>query len=217
MVSKVENSLLLAQIASDEITDANLQALVAILVEWGFSFPELQQTLREAYEFDDDANIDVLRGRFQELIQAWLSGKRFVVMASELGMPVDDLLHVYTLALSYAFQTIVEQGLAILAKVLESQGRVLSPTAAGFPELLRFGVPSETACILGSEGVRHRSAQVALGTQREVISESFSDRLSVCASARQVLLDDEDEWKSRLGELVFQNTLLDLNTILSAG
>ena len=100
MVSKVENSLLLAQIASDEITDANLQALVAILVEWGFSFPELQQTLREAYEFDDDANIDVLRGRFQELIQAWLSGKRFVVMASELGMPVDDLLHVYTLALS---------------------------------------------------------------------------------------------------------------------
>ena len=100
---------------------------------------------------------------------------------------------------------------------MESQGRVLSPTAAGFPELLRFGVPSEAACILGSEGVRHRSAQVALCTQREVISESFSDRLSVCASARQVLLDDEDEWKSRLGELVFQNTLLDLNTILSAG
>ena len=134
-------------------------------------------------------------------------------MASELGMPVDDLLHVYTLALSYAFQTIVEQGLAILAKVLESQGRVLSPTAAGFPELLRFGVPSETACILGSEGVRHRSAQVALGTQREVISESFSDRRTFLT---EMALDPPQATSDLAGPPLLDEDYLVLSTVHSA-
>jgi hypothetical protein len=51
-------------------------------------------------------------------------------MSAASGNEIDDVLAIYTGAISYALQTIVEQGISLLEKLLESQGRVLSAAYA---------------------------------------------------------------------------------------
>ena len=215
MVDQVENGLLPRMANWSDITDPTDPALVTALVDWGCSLAEMQNALREAYQLDDDVDTDNLRAPFQYLVNLWLSGKRFVEIANQLRLDVDVVLGIHARVLSYAFQTIVEQGMAVLAKILESRGQLLSPAAILFPEQLRFGVPTPAARVLAAEGVRHRHAAVILGTLSEVIAVGVESRPLICSTARQILIAQEDVWKPRLGELVFDNTLQDLNDITS--
>lgn len=76
---------------------------------------------------------------------AWLEGARFKDIALRAARPLDDLLGVQGRVVSFVLQALVEQGVAPLAKLLESQGRTLAPAVLQFPEHLRFGVPTAVA------------------------------------------------------------------------
>jgi helicase len=93
-----------------------------------------------------------------------LAGRPFVEIAERSKVTVDRILAIHAIAQTFVLQTLVEQGVALLAKLLESQGRILAPAILLFPEYLRFGVPTEAARVLAAEGLRHRQAAVALGT-----------------------------------------------------
>jgi hypothetical protein len=140
----------------------------------------------------------------------WLSGRRFTEMAVHSNLSVDDMLGVYTRVLAFVFQTLVEQGVTLLAKLLESQGRVLAPVVVQFPEHLRFGVPTIAALALASGGIRHRRAAVDLGTHPDVMAVNSQDPVTVFAAAKNLLLTNREHWSDRFGALVFEHTMQDL-------
>jgi hypothetical protein len=174
---------------------------------------ELQDAVHAAYRLDEAVNVDAQRQPFSDLVTMWLAGSRFVDMAQRLQTPLDDLLGVHTSLLGFVFLTIVEQGVALLGKLLESQGRTLSDAVVRFPEHLRFGVPTPAARVLAAGGVRHRSAAVALGAAREVRSVFAVERGPVFAAALSALEADRSSWQSSLGNLVFENTRQDLLSV----
>jgi hypothetical protein len=146
------------------------------------------------------------------LVEAWLAGGRFVDMAERSGRTVDEALGIHARALTYVLQTHVEQGIALLEKLLESQGVALAIAVKQFPNHLRFGVPVAGARILAEAGVRHRHACVTLGNAPGVVAACEDDPSTVCIAARATLLANTEEWQVVLGSLVFQRTLEDLTT-----
>ena len=134
---------------------------------------------------------------------------RFRDIAETLTLQMDDLLGIYTTGISFSLQTLVEQGISLLAKRLEIEEIEISEGVRLFPENLRFGVPNNASRILAATGVRHRSACVALGTALENNNLAGNDNETRLAAA-QSLRTYAEQWRSTLGELVYQNTLSDL-------
>jgi hypothetical protein len=62
---------------------------------------------------------------------------------------------------------------------------------------------------LAARGTRHRRAAVELGTALAALPVN-EDRAVLFPIARQLLLDDPEGWRARLGGLVFDKTLQDL-------
>src|ERR1700741_4976047 len=114
------------------------------------------------------------------------------------------MLGVYSGVITFVLQTIVEQAIALLSKLLESQERDLAPAIASFPSNLRFGVPTVAAHALAAGSVRHRTAAVALGTQPE-LQVLAADRQGLFYQAHALLRSDMDGWRNRLGHLVMEN------------
>jgi len=210
MVESVENSLLPRRQDWDAVTDSLDPALIAVMVEWAWSQGDVQQAVREAYRIDDEVDVSSVRQSFFDMVALWLSGARFEEMAERANLPLDDLLAVHTRVLTFGLQSVIEQGIALLGKLLEGQGQVLAPAVVRFPEHLRFGVPTVTACVLAAGGVRHRRAAIELGNTDDLRSVSLDDREFVFFIARDVLSRDPKQWQARLGKLVFENTLRDL-------
>jgi hypothetical protein len=150
-------------------------------------------------------------------VSAWLAGLRFHEISSRAAQELDDLLGVHTSVVSFVLQTHIEQGIALLAKLLESQEKIISPAVLAFPEHLRFGVPTTTARVLAVNGVRHRSAAVELGRALIGVGMTGEDRLAVFSFARESVLTHKDAWIERLGLLVVENTLADLSSIIDVG
>jgi helicase len=213
LLDSVESALLPKRPIWDDVTEAIDSALVAVLLDWAWMQKDFQDAVPAAYRLGEAADIDAQRQPFSDLVTMWLAGSRFVDMAQRLQTPLDDLLGVHTSLLGFVFQTIVEQGVALLGKLLESQGRTLSDAVVQFPEHLRFGVPTPAARVLAAGGVRHRSAAVALGGAREVRRLLAVERGPVFAAALSVLEADRNSWQRRLGNLVFDNTRQDLLSV----
>ena len=209
----VESGLLPRRQTWDDVSNPTDAALVGAILEWAWGHKELQKAVRDGYRLDDDADTNSVRQSFFDTVTLWLSGSCFVEMAMRANLSVDDLLGVHAHALTFVLQTIAEQGVALLAKLLESQGRRISRAVTQFSEHLRFGVPNEAALILASGGVRHRRAAVELGTAAEVMAAVIQNRLAVFSAAQQLLLEDQRRWNSHLGVLVFKSTLQDLTSI----
>jgi helicase len=144
----------------------------------------------------------------------WLSGARFRDIALRSGRAVDDLLGIHSQLVTFALQTTVEQAIAVLAKLVEAQGKVMAPAVAQFPDHLRFGVPTPLARSLVAAGVRHRRAAIELGSSEELRGASPDARTELLSRAHDVLTRSPDYWRTRLGELVFESTLAD---VASAG
>ena len=104
----------------------------------------------------------------------------------------------------------VEQAIPILERLLLAQGRTMADAVSQFPEHLRFGVTTAAARVLAARGLRHRRAQVALGNALvgRVISE---DRAVLFPIVRQLIEDDREGWRTRLGQLDFERTLQDIS------
>lgn len=209
LLDSVENDLLPRRETWDDVTDPLDSGLVDALLRWAWTMEDLQAVIREAYRVDDGAPTDPLRQSFFDLVSSWLAGSRFVEIAARVNRPMDDVLGIHSNAVTFVLQTLVEQAVALLGKLLESQGRVLADAVGQLPDHLRFGVPTAAGRALAARGVRHRRAAVDLGNSlagRNVIE----DQAVLFPIARQLLIDDSESWRARLGNLVFDNTLRDL-------
>lgn len=209
MIDSVESGLLPLRDAWDDITDPTDPTLVRAILDWAWTQRDLQRAVREAYRLKDDANTESVRQRFYDLVSSWLTGRPFIEIAAGANLPMDDVLGIQTRAVTFVLQTLVEQAVPILERLLLSQGRTMAEALSHFPEHLRFGVPTAGARVLAARGVRHRRAAVALGNvlARRAFPE---DRAALFAFARQLIEDEREEWRARLGHLVFERTLLDL-------
>ena len=217
ILDAVEGGLLSLRPSWDDLADPIDPALVGLVLDWAWRQEDLQQSVRNAYRLPDDVDIDTVRQSFGNLVTAWLLGARFKEISARSNLDMDDLLGVYSSVVTFVLQTLVEQGIALLAKLLESQERALSPAVLQFPEHLRFGVPTTPARVLAAGGVRHRSAAVELGAALARSGVSGDDRMEVFAYARGSIIAHRDAWTARLGNLVTQRTLSDLSSVIGDG
>jgi hypothetical protein len=180
------------------------------LLEWAWSHPELRSSVLQAFRPPADTDAEALKNQFFEVARLWLTGAPFVQIAREAQLEMDDLLTVYTTAVAYALQTLIEQGISLLTRSLHARGIEVAPGVTGFTEQLRFGAPNLAACTLASGGVRHRKAYVALGA---LIAERGlgSDLATSKAVALDSLRQNAEQWRESLGELIYANALADLS------
>lgn len=211
LVDSIVTDLAVRRPRWDDIIEPRDPSLVQAMIEWAWEQPDLVAALRRAYRVPAETpGPGVALEAFTEIVSYWLAGHDFRSLAAQVGLPVDDLLGVHSGVLTYVLQTLVEQAIAVLAKLLESQGQTLAPAVQLFPELLRFGVPTAHACTLAKGGIRHRRAAVVLGGRAELLALPPDNRLQLFIAARRVLDADRNGWRDYLGTLVLQNTLWDL-------
>lgn len=211
MLDTVEATLLPARETWDDIIDPLDPTVIDAFLNWAWPLPELKKEIRQVYGLDKDTNIDTVKDVFFRNVTMWLEGKRFIEIANDVNMSMDDLLGVHTRGISFALQTIIEQGVALLEKLLDSQERTLSPSVVQFPDHLRFGVPTSSAKVLSAGGIRHRRAAVQLGVSNELRKLGFvEDRMIIFRAAKQLIESDEALWRQSLGEMVFDNTIDDI-------
>jgi hypothetical protein len=211
MLDSVEGGLLAQHPTWHDVSDPLDPSVVSIMLEWAWGQTDVQEALREAHRLDDNADTSALKQSFFDTVNAWLRGSRFREIARVANLDLDDLLGVHGRIVSYVLQTVIEQGVSLLAKLLEGKGQVLAPAVVAFPEHLRFGVPTGAARILASAGIRHRSAAINLGI---ALRNSGEDRAILLTTARSSLLAYQPQWEERLGTLVFNNTLSDLSSAI---
>ena len=155
-----------------------------------------------------DNSHQTIHHEFRQFVKRWLAGGRFVEIATDLSADVNQVLRIYSGAFAYAFQTVVEQGIAILAEILEARLEILPETIRMIPEYLRHGVPNESSLRVAVSGVRHRRAVIDLGNKFFVPADEQNEAFE---GARAELNSNRSEWIVNWGELVFQNTLSDLD------
>lgn len=211
MLHSVESGLLTRRATWDDVTEPLDASVVGTMLEWAWGQADVQEALREAHRLEDNADASELKQPFFGTVSAWLSGARFKDIAPVSGLDLDELLGLHGRVVSYVLQTVIEQGVALLAKLLEGQGRLLAPAVIAFPEHLRFGVPTVGARVLAGGGVRHRSAAVELG---DALRTAGDDRSTLMAAALRGLRGNAADWERRLGALVYKNTLLDLSSAI---
>lgn len=213
MVDIIETGLLPMRPTWDDVVDPIDQSLVNPILEWAWTQRELQQKVREAYQIEANIELDTIKEGFFSVVKLWLEGSTFLQIAKGAGHSVDKLLGVHSQVLTFALQTMVEQAIALLEKVLQSQGRELAPAVRQFPEHLRFGVPSAAGCTLAAGGVTHRIAFAEIGKVLSPAGVRVDDRAQVFDAAQRSLEAHRDQWRSHLGTLVFQRTMRDLAAV----
>jgi helicase len=182
-----------------------------MMLNWAWQHGDLTAAIRQSYRLDDYANVDVVRASFFTAVRRWLFGDTYAQIATASGQGIDDVLAIQTAAISFGLQSVIEQALSLLSKLIESRGGQIAPSVAIFSELLRFGVPNQTASMLCSSGVRHRRAAILLAGLVEIQGAIPLGRAFIFAIASQALRNDEAAWRDRLGFLVYANTLADVS------
>jgi len=196
----------------DDITNPIDPSFVDVLLGWAWEQNEMDATIRESFELGDAAT-ETVRQPFFALVNSWLAGQRYSTMAQACGIPLDECLGIHARAVTFVLQTLIEQAVALLGKVLESQGAALSTAVALFPEHLRFGVPTSGARILASRGLRHRQAAVQLGSTIGLPEPFTMNNIDVVAIVRPEVTEARELWETRLGRLVYSNTVQDLASL----
>jgi hypothetical protein len=213
MIELVESKLLPAFLRWQEVTDPLDPELVDAIVAWAWRLPEVQETARRHFGLERRAALAEPQERFGRALQSWLRGATHREIAQVIGADVSQWLSIYTGVVAYAFQTVAEQGVALLDQLLLSRDQEPAPAVHAFTEHLRFGVPTRTGLALASAGVRHRKAYVAVG---DAIDATDAEGVSVNELARDLserLQIGRAAWQERLGELVYGNTITDLESI----
>lgn len=215
MIDIVERSLLPKRDSWADVTNPIDPSVTSVLLDWAWAQSELKSAVRDGYRLEAGDDIELVRASFFTIVQHWLAGRRFGQIANMVGLSVDDLLSVHTTAVSFVLQTLVEQGIALLGKLLEARSEQLAPALAFFPEHLRFGVPTAMSRILSANGVRHRRAAIDLAAADplEVLASILDNPIAIFGRAESTLLEDRPRWLSHFGTLVFENTVIDLAAV----
>ena len=189
--------------------------LVDLLVPWALKQKDMEISIQRAFQLDDTEVSSEILEKLKIITITWLSGNRFFNIADSAKLPVDEILGIYTSTVSYALQTVIEQAVALVGQITESQGIELAKVASEFPEHLRYGVPTVTGLTLASAGIRHRQGYVYLGNELERIGIQIRDKDQVLEFARTFLKQEPavaEAFRGSVGELVYKNTLQDLTT-----
>lgn len=201
MLDSVEQSLKPSLENWDSLDEPADPILVDALLRWAWELPEIQRSIREAYR-DDPPTPEA----FAQLVRGWLEGKPLVDIATSADLPIDDMLAVHSKVIAYQLQTAVEQGIALLGRLCESEGRPISDSVYEFSDYLRYGVSTPAGRILAGS-IRHRRAAVALGNCQELMA--VHDREVVLEIASE-LVQQTARWLPHLGRLVLAQTVSDL-------
>lgn len=212
MLDLVEVGLLPMRPRWDDVTDPVDPEMVNVMLNWAWAQHDIQQAVRDIYSVDDNSDVNLVRESFFNAIRLWLSGGSFLALGVAANLPMDDLLGLHARVVTFTIQTIIEQAIALLQKLLP-EGQTLAPAVVHFPEHLRFGVPTAAGRVLASGGVRHRRACVMLGNTPELNMLSTDDRLTIFNIAQSLLTQDREGWQGRLGILVLANTLRDISLV----
>lgn len=213
LLDSVEAELLPA--IGDWTTTANTTnaVLLSVFFEWAWRQRDFQADIHRAFRLDDGASTDPVKGSLLSILVGWIGGQRFREIAASTNTDIDLLLGIYTAAIAYSFQTLVEQGVALLGKLLEERNVEIPDSVTAFPEYLRFGVPTTCARTLLAGGLRHRFAGVSLGEALTRTGVDGHDKTATLQAARNALTERADSWRPYLGSLVYENSLIDLRVI----
>jgi hypothetical protein len=210
LIESVEQGLLPLLEAWAENVDPLSAVVVDNLLQWAWGHSELKKDIRSCFRLGDNDDVEAVRGQFFDGCRLWLSGQKFVQIAQSVNIPMDDLLNIYTRGVSFSLQTLLEQGISLMSKRVQAEGRELPDGVLHFPEHLRFGVPNYQARVLAASGLRHRSACVQLGHALQAIN-MIGDKEDTKRSALESLRQHSDAWRPELGELIYQQTLQELS------
>ncbi len=210
MLETVEAELETQFAAWETLVDPVNEQFVNVMLQWSWEHGHLADDIRKAYRLEPKDDVNSVRLSFFSAVQRWLAGDTYPQIAAASGREVDDVLAVQTGAISYVLQTVVEQGISLLSKLLDSRGRAIAAAVQAFPDHLRFGVPTAGACALCSAGIRHRRAAILLGATPEVQAVVGGGRAILFTAVAQLLEADEQGWRGRLGVLIYDNTVADI-------
>lgn len=210
MLETVEADLETQFAAWETLVDPVNEQFVNVMLQWSWEHGHLADDIRKAYRLEPKDDVNSVRLSFFSAVQRWLAGDTYPQIAAASGREVDDVLAVQTGAISYVLQTVVEQGISLLSKLLDSRGRAIAAAVQAFPDHLRFGVPTAGACALCSAGIRHRRAAILLGATPEVQAVVGGGRAILFTAVAQLLEADEQGWRGRLGVLIYDNTVADI-------
>jgi helicase len=213
MIDVVEADLLPQRQTWDEISTPTDPELVTVIMSWAWKQRGLRRAVQDSYRLQNETEIEQIQQSFFDTVNLWLSGSTFYEMATQSRVSMDDMLGLYTRVIAYELQTVIEQGISLLKKLLESQGKILAPAVEALPDHMRFGVPTVAARVLAAGGLRHRRAAVVLGGSEALREISSDDRLVVFISAQDVLRQNQESYRSIFGSLVLENTHQDLAAV----
>lgn len=209
LISSVENSFLPSRSQWDDVADATDDSFVSDVLNWAWPHREVQSAVQEAYRIDK-TKTESVRSQVFLIVKLWLAGETHGAIAAKSALTVDELLGVLTRVVNFNLQTMVEQGISLLEKLLEEQGRAISPAVKRFPNHLKYGIPTLSGLALATAGVRHRSAAVLLGGVISAHGIAPDDPEIAAFLAHGELESNAEEWKRRLGTLVFEHTKSDV-------
>lgn len=204
VLDAVTSDLAIRSIPWFDIESPTDTRLVHGFVDWALTLPDVHAAVTEAFGPEVSAGAD----RVKEMADAWLSGLRFRDLARVTRLSPDDALRIHGAVVGNSLVIAAEQGIGLLARLVEEDGRELPDTVRAFPEFLRYGVPSFPAAAMIANGMRHRSAAVELASL-ESVAAAWPDVDAMHSAARDAL-SAQDYWEARLGHLVYERTAADI-------
>ncbi|WP_238545195.1 DEAD/DEAH box helicase [Pseudomonas corrugata] len=212
LLASVEQVLLQSRPSWTDPVDPLADDLRAVILEWAWQERELQEDVRLAFRLDENQHPDTVKATFLEIVRLWMNGSTFDEIARLTQLQMDDLLAVHSRATSYSLESLVEQGVTLLARILLERGAVINEGVTAFIEHLKFGVPTREGKLLAITGVRHRKAYVMLGNalRRDNIP---TDSGNAKANGLASLNGYPQQWRAALGDFVYVNTLADLGNL----
>jgi hypothetical protein len=184
-------------------------------MRWAMVQPEVLTSLRDSLQLENQDELEGWTPTIAGLIRMWMTGRPYQEIATSLKWDVNSVLHVLSQFVGFSLQSLLEQAVSLLAYSLHSDGQELSGSVARFPDHLRFGVWTAAGSVLAEAGVRHRRAYVALGDAWESSWAGMNDRNLLAAHAREAIVSEHDDWPGKLGRLVLEHTLADLDRIIN--
>ena len=209
MIDTVEADLVNAFDEWETLENPTNDRFVNVILDWSWAHGYLADDIRKVYRLGVQDDVNGVRNSFFIVVRRWLAGDSYAEIAGASGNDLNEVLAILTGAISYGLQSVVEQAVSLLEKLLESQGRALSAAVRAFPDHLRFGVPTTAACALSNFGVRHRRAAILLGSTPEAQASAGDGRGGLLEIVAQLLVGDEQGWRGRLGVLMYENTVAD--------
>lgn len=212
MLGVVEQGLVSMDFRWEDVAEPTEREFVDTVLSWAWQHGVISDAVLKMKLVPDER----AKAMFFSVVRAWLAGEPYDVIARSVRLEVDDVLHLLATPVGYNLQTIVEQGIALLAKFLESEGRQVSDAVSLFPVHLRYGVPSAAARALRDAGVRHRAAAVKLSGSAEMSHIVADDSGALLGTAIRMLSDESADWQRILGTLVYRNTLRDIGDAIGS-